>query len=530
MTGTIAIATLMLAALPASAQLFPFPGPGGEGVVAASFGTATQDVHASCGTSLTCTLTVASTGTGHLLVLVGQVYSTTHIAEASWPVYASASGGGSWVWCPSCTNYARLAYADQVSQVAAYVLSSTSGTTSVSMTLTGSAPSGWALEFVEVPYTGSGLALDGAGINTSTSCGSSACVGATLPISGTTDYLLQYIRSFQAAPTGITGAYTDFTDYVSATKSAVAGAKNTTTGTAPSWSGIGGNSYAMMGGAAFGFGTTPCTNSTVQNWSGGGEGVNPTAANLLTGTFGTAIAPNWATNSGAYWSVLTGTGLTYTTAAYIPFTNSPRPCLGGFTDATTRGLQYSTSTTTASVKYFFPDTYTGTSTQATVQCRFNTNVPDTDNGGWYDMCSLVGQPATQFVNISLENWGRGSTNGLKIWSETMGGESAGEWIPVPSGGCYVVDAMYTPSAASCTAGIGDVTCSNKIQVRTCAGTLIQTNLGHNFLTGYNTAVLPPGEVTFGRTGGYGTPTAGYIINIGNVQWCWLGSCPWPMPL
>ena len=97
-----------------------------------------------------CSVTVASTGAGHLLVLVYLAYEhyNAHLS--------SVSNGGTWVVPSGC-------YAQNTSQSAAgdiaYSLSSSSGTTSLSITLSANNA---ASQFAMYEYSGGTFSLDGA--------------------------------------------------------------------------------------------------------------------------------------------------------------------------------------------------------------------------------------------------------------------------------------------------------------------------------------------------------------------------------
>ena len=91
---------------------------------------------AACGT---CTLTIPATGTGHLLFIEAGDESFTHII--------SVSGGGTWS-VPSGANtcQAQLAIAGQNNAAScAYDLSSSSGTTSITVSMSGSAATNFAI-------------------------------------------------------------------------------------------------------------------------------------------------------------------------------------------------------------------------------------------------------------------------------------------------------------------------------------------------------------------------------------------------
>src|SRR5574343_953860 len=124
---------LWWAALMAPFQTVRIPGPGGSASSVAS-NTFTlvqqQDVdNAICTSAPTCVFTVTSTGSGNLLVITATQFS----GGANY--ISSISGGGTWV-VPTGANY-QMANACCGAVSSGYVLSSTSGTTSITVTWNG---------------------------------------------------------------------------------------------------------------------------------------------------------------------------------------------------------------------------------------------------------------------------------------------------------------------------------------------------------------------------------------------------------
>lgn len=468
-----------------------------------------------------------------MLILVANVYQSS----SDYPpllVYSSSSG--------DCLSSATLATSGMSNYYAggsqapmtiyAYCAPTTGSVTSVSMTLGGTGtPADWGLEAIELSWTGSTTpTLDAGGYLQTSSCGSSSCAGIAATLTGSTDYIIQSIISGYAKPTGISGGagYTDFTTFDTTNKAGIAGAKNSTTGTAPSWTGIGGNSWANQTAIAFGFSPTACTDSALINWSGGTATNNPLVADLTAGTFGNEIGPPWGTSSSNnFWNTNTPTGLTYQTAAHLGVTNSVRLCNGGATytsSSSTLGLQYSTSNSVSYAAFWLPQTYVATVT--TLQCRFSTNLPNTDTGGYYDFCTILASGGSNFSNASLFNIGGGA--GLAIQQETPAGTSS-DYFPISSGSCYIVDVRYSGSTSD-TNGM-------KLQLKNinCStGALIgqvTSHLGQTEIHATDTVAANALYTTFGRTGGSGTPTSGYYINFGDIQVCYAATgtiCPYPM--
>lgn len=131
-----------------------------------------------------CSLTVPSTGSGHLLYL--------EAANTSGVFLGSVSGGGTWVVPSSCQIKGGQSSGNSLS--CAYVLSSSSTpVTSINITMAGNANTQFA--FYEVATTSGTFALDTA--NTATNAASTSPSGASLSLSqGVTDAVFQSISVF----------------------------------------------------------------------------------------------------------------------------------------------------------------------------------------------------------------------------------------------------------------------------------------------------------------------------------------------
>lgn len=123
-----------------------------------------------------CTLTVAATGTSHLLYLEAADIATTFIS--------SVSGGGTWVVPASCRINGGQATANALS--CAYVLASTPGATSINITMTGSANTQFA--FFELATSVGQFAFETSG--TATNAATLNPSGVTLSLNPNTTYAL----------------------------------------------------------------------------------------------------------------------------------------------------------------------------------------------------------------------------------------------------------------------------------------------------------------------------------------------------
>lgn len=178
----------------------------------------------SCGNSSTCAVTISATGTGNLLV----GWAT---ANSGVETITSVAGGGTWT-VPGGTT-CRLTGAGQGGIDCAYTLASTSGATTVTFTMGGTA--NHLLGAVgEYSCTGA-ITFDVAGTGSGSSQTNPA--GVALTLNGTNDIIVQGIGS-SANVTAINGAYTNpavFTNTDASQKTGFGGAINTASGTAPTW-------------------------------------------------------------------------------------------------------------------------------------------------------------------------------------------------------------------------------------------------------------------------------------------------------
>lgn len=182
--------------------IFPWPNvipSGGGGGGSKTWSMVQHSSNTACSsTSATCSVTVTSTGSGHLLVITA-VYgsSSTDIT------ISSTSGGGTSTHCTNC-HATRDSSGDE--EDISYILSSTSGATSISVTMSSSAFSGnWIATVEEYSWTGGGsAALDTSNsVQDNTSC--TTCNLPSLTLTGTDDVVLYDLNSSQGttAPGGI---------------------------------------------------------------------------------------------------------------------------------------------------------------------------------------------------------------------------------------------------------------------------------------------------------------------------------------
>jgi hypothetical protein len=229
MSRFLAILALLL-------QGLPFPGPG---MPAASGGTPTlalvqHPTNGACpASSSTCSVTVASTGSGHLIV-VGMGYG-----NGTQVTLSSVSGGGTYTVCTGCPGFDAAG----LGTVMGYTLSSTSGATTITLNLSAAVggSEAWAREY---SCTNGALSYDTAGTHDNSTATTSA-TGATLTLTGTNDAIVQSVASGGSGVTAISAPYTTLD---TPGGDGVANLLNTTSGAAPTWTQ--GNGVAAASGIA----------------------------------------------------------------------------------------------------------------------------------------------------------------------------------------------------------------------------------------------------------------------------------------
>lgn len=215
------------------AQSIPFPGPGMShsaggtptwSLVQAkwydSTGSGTGGSSCSAGTS-SCTVTVSSTGAGHLLVAI------TAFSDASTRSLSSVSGGETWTHCAG-TNGCNFGTSPLWTD-ASYVLSAAGGATALTCNLSSAASDYIACIVLEYAWSGSTITFDTSNGGSDNYC--TSCAGQALTIGGSKDVIIQVGVPLNSL-TAITGSYTTPGLFHGA---AVAGMINTNDGTAPTW-------------------------------------------------------------------------------------------------------------------------------------------------------------------------------------------------------------------------------------------------------------------------------------------------------
>jgi len=174
---------------------------------------------AYCTTS-PCVLTVASTGANNVLVVAA------FGSSASGDYITAASGGGTYTIPAAC----QVGAGAIGSVSCAYVTASSSGVTSVSVSVTGLGSFGNVYFWEWKPSTGSATYDTASTVNDAVASTTPAGVGLTL--TGTSDVIMQVLAQVTGNPTAISSPYTIET---SGAFFAGAYATNQSSGSAPTW-------------------------------------------------------------------------------------------------------------------------------------------------------------------------------------------------------------------------------------------------------------------------------------------------------
>jgi hypothetical protein len=203
-----------------------------------------------------CTLTIPSTGSGHLLYLeVGDI-NNAHIV--------SISSGGTWV-IPSGSNSCAIVLSPNQALSCGYVLSSTAGATSLNLTMSGSGAIAYAVW--EIATTSGSFALDTQGSTQNPATGFNPR-GQALTLTGTNDVIFQSIFS----PGGTSSVTLYPMGYINGqgqlffnNQAGLAALLNTTNGAAPEWATE--NVPTTVFGVAFKTTLTPAAPATLNSSS-----------------------------------------------------------------------------------------------------------------------------------------------------------------------------------------------------------------------------------------------------------------------
>jgi hypothetical protein len=127
-----------------------------------------------------CNLTIPSMGTGNLVYL--------EIANENGQFISSVTGGGTWIVPASCQGKATL-MGQNMAQSCAYALSSTPGTTSLHVTMSGSGTNNFFAAYEIASTVGGSFALDTGATRINTQAGQYYQSGPTLTLTGSDDVI-----------------------------------------------------------------------------------------------------------------------------------------------------------------------------------------------------------------------------------------------------------------------------------------------------------------------------------------------------
>ena len=183
----------------------------------------------ACGTGgTTCAVTVASTGSGHVIVVaVVEVNSTP-------PAISSVSGGGTYSLCAASGCLSTVSSLDGVDM--AYTLNSSSGATTITPTMGATINNSWQVYVTEVAFAAGSVALDTFGVTTGAGANPT---GPALSLTGSDDFITQGINTTGSA-NSITSPYQSVLTMFTGT--GFARGFSISSGSAPTWTATSGNS------------------------------------------------------------------------------------------------------------------------------------------------------------------------------------------------------------------------------------------------------------------------------------------------
>ena len=181
----------------------------------------------------TCAVTSSATTAGNLLILLSSAFNNN-----GEPTFSSASGDGTWTHCPGAAAGNNTVSTSWLVTDCAYRLSATGGATSESFTWTislGTTELDVDVELIEVHRSTGTATYDSDNTATSSSC--SSCVGPTVTLSTSSDYIAQWGAFDNATPTSISSPYSNPFDNNDTGNvfGAFAGALNQSSGAGPTW-------------------------------------------------------------------------------------------------------------------------------------------------------------------------------------------------------------------------------------------------------------------------------------------------------
>lgn len=493
-------------------------------------------VHA-CTNANTCTATVSATSAGNVITATLSEYNV--FSTANNPVYFSSAtdsvGTCTYSFIPSSWQEQNGNGNGYMTNLHAVCLSSSAGATTVSMTTGGTLNSGAisSLEVEEWKPVGGTAGFDAGQTGPFTAC--TTCASPTLTLSGLADLVIQQINS-SATPSAITGSWT-YKNFDATYAHSGFATIQSGPGSSFNWtnSSAGGNLVGLSA-FAIGLNVTPCSDSMLENWTGGIVGNGPLAADLLTGLFG-ALAVNFKATEATAWTVTnSGTGVKYASVTPPALNATYRPCVGGATYAgsPTQVLQYnSTIAPPQYVSLFLPnqDFATGSNGftgNTFTGCQFiYTDFTNANTVLEQDVFSLA-LNGGNFVNMQI---GNGGGTQLQFATEiTTGAGSGTNPINFTTATWYQICEGYTTvqqGAGTNTNFANSAANTGWTAVYSSTGTLVGSSIFHAVV---GASAQAPLKVNIGSFAASAPPT-GHFINFGPTRICVAngtnGICPFP---
>jgi len=161
-----------------------------------------QTTDTTCSTAVnTCTLTVASTGSGHF----GVVTIALHSDANNWVTGITDNHGGTWTVPGSAGSGGCYLYSGVFGTTGCgYNLTLPAGVTSITATWNSVAAKGARMDFREYSYTGGSIQLDNIGAYSDPSTAVTTITGISPVLSGTNDVIIQSFSSGSSSATGVT--------------------------------------------------------------------------------------------------------------------------------------------------------------------------------------------------------------------------------------------------------------------------------------------------------------------------------------
>jgi hypothetical protein len=239
------VALGFLCSVPAPAHQVRIPGPGGAsgGVTWTVVQHPNNFTCAPTGSgNKSCSVTSSATAAGNLLILLSSAWGTN-----GKPTFVSASGDGTWTHFSAANAFINYTGTTWVVTDGAYILSATGGATTETFTWNypGGTTDGIDVELIEVQRSTGTATFDAQATGTNAGC--SHCVAPSVSVSGSSDYIVQWV-AFSLSINSISSPYSNpFDPENTNVQGAFAGALNQSSGTGPTWTMSGGGAAALSG-------------------------------------------------------------------------------------------------------------------------------------------------------------------------------------------------------------------------------------------------------------------------------------------